>query len=602
MEKSPAQYYEQQIKHLTESITALQKKLVRTGLLRLISGLAIVICIYNLFRTSGDLFWWAVAIILTIVFIILVRRSTVLRSKQIYQQSRKQLNLNEMDGLQGNYEAFDGGKELLNQDHPFAFDLDLFGDKSLFQRINRTVTIQGRASLASHLAIPEQDAKKTNATQEMLREMQGLPDWRQQFLTLGTLSPEHPTDRASIEHWLGLPNSLSEGNKWRIILTVLPIITIGCWVLFLLGILPIWTGILMSLLLLGITGNKGSFIQERHQLINKKSAILNKYYTLVRLFSDQRFETITLKEMQQKLSVENYPQASFDRFLKLVSALDNRLNMLMALILNALLLWDLNCLIRIEKWHQGFRGHFPIWMDTIGRLDGLISMAGYNFNHPDYATPAILNNADAKGFILEIEAGTHPLLFPAPSVSNSIVQPDSLNLYLITGANMAGKSTFLRTVGLNMVLAMAGINTATRSMKLSPVQLCTSMRTNDSLMKHTSFFYAELKKLQWIMDKIKAREPVYILLDEILKGTNSKDQHLGSAALIKNIIQHGGRGLIATHDLELTDLATMYPAHIKNIAFEIDMQGDKMIFSYQYREGVCQNMNASMLMKQMGIT
>jgi DNA mismatch repair ATPase MutS len=166
---------------------------------------------------------------------------------------------------------------------------------------------------------------------------------------------------------------------------------------------------------------------------------------------------------------------------------------------------------------------------------------------------------------------------------------------------MAGKSTFLRMVGLNMVLAMAGANVAAEAMRLTPVALYTSMRTNDSLFTHTSFFYAELKKLRWIMDQIKSGKSIYIMLDEILKGTNSRDQHLGSAALIKNIIQNNGRGLIATHDIELTNLAASYPDHIKNIAFEIDMQGDKMIFSYQYRDGVCQNMNASTLMKQMGI-
>lgn len=602
MEKSPAHYYEQQIEALTVSLKELQKKSVRTGLLRLIDGLAILVCIYNLFRTSGESSWWVITGVLAIIFIILVRRSTALKSLQQYQQAHKKINKEELDGLQGNFEAFDAGEDLLSPGHPFGFDLDLFGEKSLFQRINRSVTIQGRSSLASQLADPEQDADKTNAIQEMLREMQSLPDWRQQFLTLGTISPEEITDRTSIENWLSLPSTLSQDKKWGIILTVLPIITIGCWVLFLFGVLPIWTGILMSLILLGITGNKGTFINERHQLINKKSAILKKYYTLVCLFTDQAFEAPALKKMQEKLSVAEYPAASFDRFLKLVNALDNRLNMLMALILNALLLWDLNCLIRIEKWNLRFRHHFPIWMDIIGQLDGFISMAGYNFNHPDHTTPSVLNKVDNNGFLLEMEDGTHPLLFPEPSVPNSLIQSDALNLFLITGANMAGKSTFLRTVGLNMVLAMAGANTATKSMKLTPVQLCTSMRTNDSLMKHTSFFYAELKKLKWIMDKIKAKEPVYILLDEILKGTNSKDQHLGSAALIKNIIHHHGRGLIATHDLELTELATEYPEHIKNIAFEIDMEGDKMVFSYQYKDGVCQNMNASMLMKQMGIT
>ena len=565
-------------------------------------GISIILTIYRLFRTYGAVIWWIVFVLLVIFFILLLRRSGDLQEAEAYQSSRKLINENELAGLGGDFRQFDAGAGMVGPDHPFAFDLDLFGPRSLFQRINRTVTIDGKNTLAKHLASPEQNSQRIRNRQSMLAALQKAPKWCQQFLVTGSLNEEDAADRKNIEEWLLIEPALYPDKSWKIILTALPAVTISCWLLFIFGPFPAWAAIVFSLIQLSITGNKSKMINDSHMLISKRAGTLKKYHNLVHLFVENDFKENGLHTLQASIQEKEKGEGGFRKLLKLINALDNRLNILMNIVLNGLLLWDLNCLYRIERWKQLFKTQFPVWIKVSSELDALVSLAIFNFNHPDYATPVIQDKASEQDFVLDIQDGRHPLLYPEPSIPNNLYQPASLNLFLITGANMAGKSTFLRMVGLNMVLSMAGANVAARNMTMTPVSLYTSMRTNDSLFTHTSFFYAELKKLQWIMEQIRAEKPVYIMLDEILKGTNSRDQHLGSAALIKNIIAYKGRGLIATHDIELTDLANTYPDNLKNIAFEIDIEGDKMVFSYQYKEGVCQNMNASTLMKQMGIT
>ena len=435
----------------------------------------------------------------------------------------------------------------------------------------------------------------------MIQALRLQPEWCQQFLINGTLKEEAMSDRQSIEDWLNMSPAYYPGSGWKVLLWSLPTLTILSWLLFLWGPLPYWPAVTFSLIQLTITGNQSKKINARHSLISKRADTLKKYYNLIALFLANTFQEKGLIKLQQTVKIQEGANNGFKRLLQLISALENRLNFLMNIILNGLLLWDLNCLYRIERWMATFKSQFPKWIQTSSFLDSLISLAVFNFNHPDYTTPDIQEKSDHSDFLLDIRHGRHPLLYPEASIPNHLYQPATLNLFLITGANMAGKSTFLRMVGLNMILAMAGANVAAQRMVMTPVSLFTSMRTSDSLFSHSSFFHAELKKLQWIMEQVRAKKPVYIMLDEILKGTNSKDQHLGAAALISKIISLGGRGLIATHDIELTQLAQQFPEKLKNIAFEIELEGDKMVFNYQYKDGVCQNMNASILMKQMGI-
>ena len=324
-----------------------------------------------------------------------------------------------------------------------------------------------------------------------------------------------------------------------------------------------------------------------------------KYFLITKEIEKETFHSKILKDLQTTSLLEGKDaSSSFQQLIKLIEALDNRSNGLAAIVLNSLLLWDINCMCRIELWVEKARKAYPKWIHTIEEIDALNSLANFKYNYPNYVTPEIRNS---DTFHLEIEKGGHPLIDKKELVTNDLVQTGNPNLLLITGANMAGKSTFLRMIGVNMVLTICGTSACAQKLILTPIQLFTSMRTSDSVQAQTSFFFAELKRLKFIVDQVEQLPKTYFLLDEILKGTNSKDQHTGARRLIENFLKLKGAGIVATHDIELTDIRNEHPDFIRNIAFEIGMENNQMVFDYQYKEGVCQNMNATMLMEQMEI-
>ncbi len=252
---------------------------------------------------------------------------------------------------------------------------------------------------------------------------------------------------------------------------------------------------------------------------------------------------------------------------------------------------------KIEKWKNKHKDNFLKWIDVIGEFDAFISLALYSYNHPDYSFPEI----NDKGFAIAAENVGHPLINKNKLVTNNYKIENLPKVDLLTGANMAGKSTFLRTIGVNLVLGMIGAPVCASTFRFTPVLLFTSLRTNDSLQENESFFYAELKRLRLLIQHYENNKPVFFLLDEILKGTNSKDQHAGSEALIKKIIKLKGVGIIATHDVELSKLQNEFPGEVENLCFEITINDDKLNFDYKIKSGVCRTMNASFLMKKMEI-
>jgi DNA mismatch repair ATPase MutS len=251
----------------------------------------------------------------------------------------------------------------------------------------------------------------------------------------------------------------------------------------------------------------------------------------------------------------------------------------------------------LEKWKDRNRQNIIQWLDALGKLEAISSLSTIHFNHPEWCMPTL------KAIHFSI-AGTevgHPLINVEKRVNNYIDIDAAGKLMLITGSNMAGKSTYLRSIGTNVVLAMAGSVVCARSFSLAPVQLITSMRIADNLEENTSTFYAELKKLKSVIEKVNNGEKIFILLDEILRGTNSLDRHTGSAALIKQLIKKQACGIIATHDVALAEIIKIYPANILNYYFDVQVNKDELYFDYHLKEGVCTSLNASILMKKIGI-
>jgi len=289
--------------------------------------------------------------------------------------------------------------------------------------------------------------------------------------------------------------------------------------------------------------------------------------------------------------------AALNRLTGLLQEFDTRLNIIIAFLLNGLLLWDYRCIRRLEAWKLGYRDSFPGWLEMTGTIDAFISLANFSFNNPGYPFPKVANS----GTVLEIRNCGHPLIPAKERISNDFVLGKRGELCIITGANMSGKSTFLRTIAVNYILAMTGAPVCAGEMNFMPVELFTSMRTTDSLAGNESYFYAELKRLRQLKEKLERGEPVFFILDEILKGTNSADKSLGSRLFTAKLVALGATGLIATHDISLGDLENEFPGSVFNMCFEVSIEGESISFDYKLRKGITVKMNAAILMKQMGI-
>lgn len=594
----PSHFYNAQLDGLSVEIRKIKRRIRLVSLFRLFSTV-VAVTFFVFFSRTGNGFYLIPAIASTIAFLSLIKLFFNLKDVRRYKEELVKVNENELKALNGDYSEFESGKEFITPGHPFAFDLDIFGEGSIFQMLNRTSSHVGKHTLAEMLAQPSQDREAIAETQSALIELCKNSAWRQQFQAVGQLEKDTAEDRKTIEHWLNRNGRIYGKRAYSILAMALPIVTIPSWILYGFSLIAAFFPLTLSLTQLIITAIHVGYVNNRQAIIHKQINVLKKFHRLMGIIESKAFSSNKLAAIRsQNFLMGVKPSESFKKLIRYVDALDNRMNIIVGLILNSLLMWDINYMIKIEKWTSEFKSVFPKWVSAIAQFDALSSLSCFMYNHPEYSVPKI---NDSSKFLLLMKEGGHPLLAKENRVTNDLYQNEHLNLFLVTGANMAGKSTFLRTVGVNLILAMSGTCVCAKEFVFTPVQLYTSMRTNDSLQKQTSFFFAELKKLQVIVSELKKSKNLYLLLDEILKGTNSKDQHMGARRLIETIIRHNGMGIVATHDIELTNSVHTYPEQIKNIAFEIEMEEDQMIFNYTYKDGVCKNMNANLLMEQMSI-
>jgi len=339
-------------------------------------------------------------------------------------------------------------------------------------------------------------------------------------------------------------------------------------------------------------------ITQRHNYVSRMSALFSAYKALFLQVEKEEFQSDYLQKLQHELVGETVASQAIDQLGKITTAIDSRLNLLMAFVLNGLFLWDIIQMVRLERWQQKYKDEIPVWFDALGTFDALCSLSGFAYNNPKYVLPQF---SDQEHVMSATKLG-HPLISAEQRVCNDFSLEKRGDFMIITGANMAGKSTFLRTVAVNMILGMSGTVVCAEKMIFTPIHVITSLRTTDNLVRNESYFFAELKRLKWIIDKLNSGERLFIILDEILKGTNSKDKQEGSRALIEQLVRLKATGIIATHDIILGKLVEEYPDNIINRCFEVDLKNDQLIFDYTLRAGVSQNMNATFLMRRMGIT
>ena len=604
-------------------LNKVQQQIYRISTLRLllfVAGIAGIIY----FRTESWAVLTGIALVTLLPFILLIKYHNRLFHRKDYLEKKAEVNRQELAALDYDTSCFDGGEEFADPAHLYAYDLDVFGTHSLFQYINRTCTEPGRRLLADwlgqHLTKKEDILERQAAVRELAPELK----FRQRFRILGLLHKGKAADETELKAWAASPGTFRKSRLLRVLPATVTGINGACLLLVVAGYLPasMW-GVIWTLFVVAGFAFTGK-ITKIQAVYGKKLQILGTYAGLLRLIEARPMQCRLLKSIKEEIGGEQRKASlSISRLSKLMNELDQRNNMFMYVILNGLFFWELRQIMRIEAWKEQYAGELPQWLDALGQMDALNSLATFAYNHPAYAYPTLLDKADmaaAKAgissdarkagaantgsnarFILRAKALGHPLMHRDRCVRNDIDMEKRPFFIIITGANMAGKSTYLRTIGVNYLLACTGMPVCAEEMEVYPARLVTSLRTSDSLTDNESYFFAELKRLKLIIDKLQAGEELFIILDEILKGTNSMDKQKGSFALIKQFMALEADGIIATHDLLLGTLIDLFPENIRNFRFEADITDNELTFSYRLRPGVAQNMNACFLMKKMGI-
>lgn len=589
--------YQQRHTQFSQQADLLSKKHSQIGYIRLAYFLIGTIGLIYLFSKAAATALWLL-IPFFIIFALLVKWHDRIGEKRDYFQSRTTINEWEIAALNHQFSQFEDGAQFIENDHPYLYDLDILGDRSIYQFLNRTVSSIGKRTLADWLKAPTTKAE-IEARQIAVTELKDVLDWRQNIQAIGMQLSEKEADIQAILKWVKAPFFILKNCFIRNAIFVLPIVMTVSLVAYFMGWIPGWMPVLswfVNLLYIKYTNEEVTKVI-RHTAKNAK--LLKTYHRLFEHLETQEFQSPKLKELQQRLKIDGESAAATIKELGGLSAnLNVRDNVFAYLIFNTFFLWELIFCYRLELWKQRMQQNMGDWFTVLGEFEALSSFGNLYFNHPDWVQPTIYDHYCQ----VEGENVGHLLIPPKGRVSNPINVDKKGKIILITGSNMSGKSTYMRTVGVNLILAMAGAPVCASRFATSVVTVYTSMRNKDSLQESESSFYAELKGLKNTIDVVEAGQtPVFFLLDEILKGTNSHDRHKGSVALIKQLLRDKGAGMIATHDLALCTLVNKFPGAIENWCFEVDILDSGMVFDYTIKPGVCQSMNATRLMQQMGI-
>ena len=592
----PDEYYQKQIDHYTARLKQIKKRRNLITLAKLLTFGYMIFLIYLLINHSTQpLLLLGIGAILVFIFLTLWDSQIIYRQHLIEELLR--INTLESDYLAGNFSALDQGERFNDPAHPYAHDLDLFGEDSLFQHLNRTVTFSGTQKLVSWLLSLSKDPEVIHSRQQAAEELCAEPEWCQHFRAAGALHPTQALDAVILKSGPTESPFFSKHSTVRLILWIANTIVIVSWAVTSFTPLPFSISLVLSLLQLSALALYIKKINAYHQRLNLFLKTISNYLPLVRLIHDQSFRSPYLQKIRHSLfTPESNSLQALTQLHRIQNSLDQRGNIVIAFILNGLYLKDFHTLLRLDHWRKKYGPDIETWTDVLSEADALISMANYRFNHPAYCLPVICQDR-----LLDTEEIGHPLLKSERNVTNDFSIRSLHQIAIVTGANMAGKSTFLRTIGVNLILAQSGNVVCSRYFAFQPMTLFTSMRTTDSLSKDTSYFHAELLRLQQLVNIAQQEDKVFIILDEMLKGTNSVDKLNGSLAFLKRILSYPISGLVATHDLALGELADDFPEHFFNVCFEIVHSGSQITYDYKLHPGISSNMNASVLLKQMGL-
>lgn len=569
------------------------KKARQWVIFRLATFLALLVGVY-LAYLQGIIFV-PLVLLLIVVFLFFVRRSVENKEKIAYYKQLIWINEAELKALAGDYSCFNNGEEYIDPSHAFSYDMDLFGVKSFFQFFNRTVSVEGEKQLAKRLLNGIENFTEEHAA---IEELIKHPKWTQAFRASRIeLEKENNKTPLLLSQWAEKAVISLKGIKLGAVFTL--IFAWGGSAAYYFDFIPGAYLILCWIFALLPIRQRLKQTNTLQKKLNDVQAAFQSMMKQTFVFSEVDFESDKLKKAQERFfkSDKNAEKALVE-FKKLCKEFEYRNNILVAILLNLFMAWDFRITNRACQWLNTYKDDISSWEATLFELEGLISSANFRFNHFSITSYATLTSTDKPK--IKIKALGHPLIQSDQLVYNDYEMEDHQFFTIITGPNMAGKSTFLRSVGINLMLAKAGCPVLAKEFLFPNYNLYTSMRTSDDLTEESSYFHAELTRLRFIVDAIERGEKVFIILDEILKGTNSKDKEEGSMRFLSKLLKLEARGIIATHDLKLTSLAEENKG-FNNKYFDTQITGDEIHFDYTICEGVAKNMNASFLLQKMGL-
>ncbi|AKD57997.1 MutS-related protein [Spirosoma radiotolerans] len=582
-----------------------QRKYNQLAFWRLVWFVGSIVAVWLLIRLDQQLAAVGTLLVGLIGFLVLLKWHQRIRYERDLNHQIAFINQDELGRLKRQYIRTETGEQFTSPTHYYAGDLDVFGKHSLFRLLNRTHTYGGQKRLATWLKTPS-GSDSIRLRQEAAAELNPKIDWRQEFEALAYVESTISQSPDALIKWITAEVAPIPGYL-AAIRFIFPAITLGLFIAWLIGSVP-GVAVLLALAAHGLVLSQTSArAQEVSEQTVEMSTALKAYRALFSQAEQFNGESVRLRAIRQALMTEKKSASeAIGQLGHLTEGLNYRRNPYFFLLFGVASLWDIHYLLRLERWRQTYGPSLRYWFEALGELEALNSLAGFAYAHPSYTTPDIVDNQ----FVLEMTSAAHPLLAQNNSVANSLVLRDSGKTILITGSNMSGKSTFLRTVGTNVVLSLAGAVVRAERFRCSPVQVFTSMRTQDSLEESTSSFYAELKRLQTLIGLTGSNQPnvssavkslpVLYFLDEILKGTNSADRHRGAEALIRQLHRTTASGFVSTHDLELGQL-TDADGFVRNYHFQSDLNNGELVFDYKLRDGICKSFNASQLMRAIGI-
>ncbi|MTI82000.1 MAG: DNA mismatch repair protein MutS [Firmicutes bacterium] len=533
---------------------------------------------------------------LILIFLILIKKHYRIRNDITYLQNLITINTKGLQRLSGHWVNFSNkGERFIDSDHPYTSDLNIFGHGSLYQYLNATTFYLGEQELASLLS-EESNVREIKLRQEAVKDLAARFDWRQGFEATGMNTDKKNHIIKVLLAWVDEKRIIKNTNNLYI-LWLVPIITAVMLILMAFGYVPSYLPLIFIMLQFFIL----IIIQTKTFKVLKgtenASCILDQFAETLKMIEQETLQAPLLKDIQRRLYVNGKTASQQVKSLSKITGLLSFRYYILYWVFNALTFSDLYTIIKLNKWKSKSGKYLNDWLKVIAQLEALSSLAILAHDNPNWVFPEV---SDDKPYFKATSLG-HPLIKKEDRVANDVHLSSTGTILVITGSNMSGKSTLLRTVGINLTLAYAGAPVCARSINCPLMNIYTSMRIQDSLEQNISAFYAELNRIKLIIEAAKNGKPLIFMIDEIFKGTNSQDRILGAKTIIKNLTEYNAIGFVTTHDLELSILEKEFPDKIKNYNFNDEIINNEITFNYKLEKGVSKTTNAIALMKMVGI-